>query len=153
MASAGDNSKASLITALNGALADHLALYIKTKNFHWHVAGPRFRDLHLLFDEQAKQIIALVDTIGERVRKNDAETMTSVGSVSKATLITDQDSTTLDADAMVRELQGDNGKLLGRLREVKDAAEGSEDFATSGMVDEWIDQAEERVWFLSQTLK
>jgi len=153
MASAGDNSKAGLIEALNGALADHLALYIKTKNFHWHVAGPRFRDLHLLFDEQAQQLVGLVDTIGERVRKNDAVTLTSVGSVAQATRIADQDDATLDADAMVRELRDGNETLLGRLREVKEAAEEAADFATSGMVDEWIDQAEERVWFLSQTLK
>ncbi len=153
MAKSGDNSKSALVEALNGALADHLALYIKTKNFHWHVAGPRFRDLHLLFDEQAKQLIGLADIIGERVRKNDAATLTSVGSVGKATRIGDQDDVSLDADAMVKELHADNGTLLTRLREVKEASEEAEDFATSGLVDEWIDQAEERVWFLAQTLK
>jgi starvation-inducible DNA-binding protein len=153
MAKSGDNSKKALIGALNGALADHIALYVKTKNFHWHVAGPRFRDLHLLFDEQAKELIALVDVIGERVRKNAEATLTSVGSVAKATRIKDQDNTGLKADKMVEELRDDNVTLLGRLREVKEAAEEAEDFATSGLVDEWIDVAEQRVWFLSETLK
>lgn len=153
MANSGDNSKKALIGALNGALADHIALYIKTKNFHWHVAGPRFRDLHLLFDEQARELVGLVDLIGERVRKNAEATLTSVGSVAKATRIKDQDSTGLKADKMVEELRDDNVTLLTRLREVKEAAEEAEDFATSGMVDDWIDGAEQRVWFLSETLK
>ncbi len=153
MAKSGDNSKKALIGALNGALADHIALYIKTKSFHWHVAGPRFRDLHLLFDEHARELVGLVDLIGERVRKNDAATLTSVGSVAKATRIKDQDSTGMKADKMVAELRDDNVALLGRLREVKEAAEEAGDFATSGLVDGWIDVAEQRVWFLSETLK
>jgi starvation-inducible DNA-binding protein len=153
MATAGDNSKTALVAALNGALADHLALYVKTKNFHWHVAGPRFRDLHLLFDEQATQIIGVVDLIGERVRKNDAATLTSIGSIAGATQISDQDSTSLDADAMVKELRDDNARLLDRLRKVKDTSEAAGDHATNGVVDDWIDQAEERVWFLGQVLK
>ena len=153
MAESGDNSKTALVAALNGALADHLALYVKTKNFHWHVAGPRFRDLHLLFDEQARQLVGLVDIIGERVRKNAADTQTSLGSLSRTTAIKDQDSTSLDADAMVKELKVDNTTLLERLRTVKSASEEADDYATNGMVDDWIDQAEERVWFLTQTLQ
>ncbi|MXO67004.1 Dps family protein [Altericroceibacterium endophyticum] len=153
MAQTGDNSKKALVEALNGALADHLALYVKTKNFHWHVSGARFRDLHLLFDEQAGQIIAQVDDIGERVRKNDEYTLTSIGSVGKATKIEDQDDVTLTPQAMVEELRDDNKKVLDRLKEVKRASEEAEDFATSGVVDDWIDQTEERVWFLTQTLK
>ncbi|GMM93441.1 Dps family protein [Qipengyuania sp. MTN3-11] len=147
------NSKAGLAASLNGALADHLALYVKTKNFHWHVAGPRFRDLHLLFDEQAKQIVALVDVIAERVRKNDELTLTSIGSVASNTRIADQDDTTLEPDAMVVELRDDNRRLRDRLIEVKEAAESAEDNATSGLVDEWIDECEERIWFLDQTAK
>ena len=153
MADKGNNSKTALIEALNGALADHLALYIKTKNFHWHIAGPRFRDLHLLFDEQAAQIISLVDVIGERVRKNDEYTLTSVGSVAKMTAIKDQDDVTLTPDAMVAELRDDNRKLLERLEQVKQTSEEANDNATNGLVDDWIDQAEERVWFLNQTAK
>ncbi|WP_126173746.1 Dps family protein [Altericroceibacterium xinjiangense] len=153
MAQTGDNSKMALVEALNGALADHLALYVKTKNFHWHVAGARFRDLHLLFDEQAAQLIALVDPIGERVRKIGADTLTSVGAVGRTTVIADRDDTALNAQAMVEELRDDNRKLLDRLREVKSTSEEAGDHATSGVVDDWIDQAEERVWFLSQTAK
>lgn len=153
MAQSGDNSKKALIAALNGALADHLALYLKTKNFHWHVAGSRFRDLHLMFDEQAIQIVGLVDIIGERVRKNGEYTLTSIGSVGKVTNVADQDDVTITADDMVRELRDDNKKLLERLKEVKDTSEEAGDNATNGIVDDWIDQAEERVWFLTQTLK
>ena len=153
MSTTGDNSKKALVSALNGALADTLALYVKTKNFHWHVAGPRFRDLHLLFDEQAAQLIGTVDLIGERVRKNGAPTLTSIGSIGNATGVSDQDDTSLEADAMVEELRDDNRKLHDRLNEVKEAAEEAGDNATSGIVDDWIDQAEERIWFLSQTLK
>ena len=153
MAEAGDNSKAGLVSALNGALADTVALYFKTKNFHWHVAGPRFRDLHVLFDEQAAQLVGTVDDLGERVRKNDEYTLTSIGSVAKATRIKDQDDVSLTADAMVKELRDDNKTLHGRLLEVKEAAEESGDHATSGVVDDWIDECEERVWFLNQTSK
>ena len=153
MAEAGNNSKTALIGALNGALADTVALYFKTKNFHWHVAGPRFRDLHLLFDEQALQLIGTVDALGERVRKNGEMTLTSIGSVAAATRIADQDDTSLKADAMVEELRDDNKTLHKRLGEVKEAAEEAGDNATSGIVDDWIDQCEERIWFLDQTAK
>ena len=153
MAKTGDNSKKALIAALNGALADHLALYVKTKNFHWHVAGSRFRDLHLLFDEQAQQILSVVDGIAERVRKNDADTLTSIGAIAKTTQIADEDSTTLEADRMVEQLRDDNAKLVARLKEVQDASEEAGDNATSGIVDEWTDFAEERVWFLRQVLR
>lgn len=152
MAKAGDNSKKALVAALNGALADTLALYVKTKNFHWHVSGGRFRELHLMFDEQAVALLGTVDLIGERVRKNGAATLTSIGSIAKATRIKDQDKE-LSADKMVKELRDDNATLLERLREVKQAAEAAGDSATSGVVDDWIDQAEERVWFLGETLR
>lgn len=153
MAEKGDNSKKALVGALNGALADTLALYVKTKNFHWHVAGPRFRDLHLMFDEQAAQLIGTVDLIGERVRKNGEATLTSIGSIAKATKVGDQDDATLGADAMIEELRDDNQKLHARLNTVKEAAEEAGDNATSGIVDDWIDEAEERIWFLTETLK
>ena len=153
MAELGNNAKTGLIEALNGALADTMALYFKTKNFHWHVAGPRFRDLHLLFDEQARQLIGTVDDIGERVRKNDEYTLTSIGSIATKTKIADQDDVTLTADAMVAELRDDNRKLHDRLKVVKEEAENVGDNATSGIVDEWADQCEERIWFLNQTSK
>ena len=153
MAKDGNNSKAELVTALNGALADTFALYVKTKNFHWHVAGPNFRDLHLMFDDQAGQLIGIVDDIAERVRKNDELTLTSIGAIQAQSDIKDQDKATLGADAMIQELIADNRKLHGRLIAVKDASDSAGDNATNGMVDDWIDQCEERIWFLTQTAK
>ena len=97
--------------------------------------------------------VGVTDAIGERVRKNDAPTLTSIGSIAAATNIADQDKTSLDADKMVKELRDDNAKLLERLREVKQTSEEAGDHATNGVVDDWIDQAEERVWFLSEILK
>ncbi|AKH44031.1 starvation-inducible DNA-binding protein [Altererythrobacter atlanticus] len=152
MANTGDNSKAALVEALNGALADHLALYLKTKNFHWHVSGPRFRSLHLMFDEQAGELFGLVDTIAERVRKIGEKTLTGLGSVSKATNIADQDDINLAPEKMIEELRDDNVKLLERLKTVKQTSEDAGDNATNGMVDDWIDQTEERIWFLSETI-
>ena len=153
MAKTGDNSKTALIDAINGTLADTYALYLKTKNFHWHVAGPRFRDLHLMFDEQAQQLFGTVDIIAERARKNDGDTLTSIGSIAKHSRIKDQDSTSVGPDAMVKELQSDNEVLQKRLVELKEASEQASDYATSALVDEWIDSCEERIWFLRQTGK
>ena len=153
MAKDGNNSKAELVTALNGALADTFALYVKTKNFHWHVSGPNFRDLHLMFDDQAGQLIGIVDDIAERVRKNDELTLTSIGAIQAQSDIKDQDKATLGADAMIQELVADNRKLHDRLIAVKEASDSAGDNATNGMVDDWIDQCEERIWFLSQTAK
>ena len=150
MSKAGDNAKKALVDALNGVLADHFALYLKTKNFHWHVAGPRFHDLHLLFDSQATQILGVTDAIAERVRKNGADTLTSIGSIAQHTQVKDQDSTKLDADAMVKELRRDNVKLVEAIRAAKQAAEAAGDNATDGISDDWTDQAEERVWFLDR---
>ncbi len=148
MATSGDNSKKALAEALNGVLADHFALYLKTKNFHWHVKGNRFHDLHLLFDAQAAQIIGVTDLIAERVRKNGGDTLTSIGSIAQHSSIADQDSTSLDADAMVKELAEDNRKLIEGIREAKKAAGDAGDNATDGLTDDWTDQAEERAWFL-----
>ena len=153
MANSGDNSRTALIDGLNGLLADHLALYFKTKNFHWHVTGPRFRDLHLLFDEQATEIQGQIDAIAERVRKNDAMTLTSIGAVAKATTIADQDDVTLPAQKMLEELRDDNAKLVESLKALKTHAEDAGDNATDGLIDDWTDMAEERVWFLSSSLK
>lgn len=146
------NSKAALIGELNGLLADHFALFIKTKNFHWHVKGPRFHDLHLLFDTQALEVRDQIDLIAERVRKLDADTLTSLGTVTKATQIKDQDSTTLSAEDMIAELLSDNQTLIKRLKGMKDLADQAGDNATSGVVDTWTDMAEQRVWFLRSLL-
>ena len=152
MANKGDNSKTALVGELNGLLADHLALFFKTKNFHWHVAGPRFRDLHLMFDEQAIAIRDQMDAIGERVRKLGDNTLTSIGSVAKHTQINDQDDTSISAEAMVQELHDDNAKLVARLKGMKPLAEQAGDNATDGLLDDWTDMAEERAWFLKSTL-
>ena len=153
MANQGDNSKTALVNELNGLLADHLALFLKTKNFHWHVAGPRFRDLHLMFDEHAIEIRDQIDVIGERVRKLGENTLTSIGSVAKATQVKDQDDATWSAEKMIEELRDDNAAMVKRLKAMKPLAEDAGDNATDGLLDDWTDMAEERVWFLSQTLK
>ena len=152
MAATGDNSKQALVEGLNGLLADHFALYIKTKNFHWHVKGPRFRDLHLLFDEQAAEIQGQIDVIAERVRKNDANTLTSLSSITAATSIAEENATDLDADSMVKQLRDDNASLVASLKALKEAADKAGDNATDGLIDDWTDMAEERVWFLKSFL-
>lgn len=152
-AKTGDNSKAALVGELNGLLADHMALFFKTKNFHWHVAGPRFRDLHLLFDEHAIEIRDQIDVIGERVRKLGENTLTSIGSVAQHTHVKDQDDTALTAEKMVEELRDDNAAMVARLKGMKPLADDAGDNATDGLLDDWTDMAEQRVWFLTQTLK
>ncbi|MEL6737867.1 MAG: DNA starvation/stationary phase protection protein [Pseudomonadota bacterium] len=146
------NATAQMIGELNGLLADHFALYVKTKNFHWHVKGPRFRDLHMLFDEHAIEIRDQIDDIGERVRKIGGDTMTSVGSIASATSVTNQDSTSLSAEDMIAELRDDNAAMVSKLKSMKDIAERAGDNATDGLLDDWTDMAEERVWFLSSIL-
>ncbi|HMN54601.1 MAG TPA: DNA starvation/stationary phase protection protein [Sphingopyxis sp.] len=138
--------------ALNALLADSFALYLKTKNYHWHVQGPRFRELHLLFDEQAAQILATTDLIAERVRKNGALTLRSIGDVSRRQSIKDDDAAAVEPDAMIKALAADNRTLLGQLKETKAAAESDGDIATSGLVDGWADETQQRIWFLEATL-
>jgi starvation-inducible DNA-binding protein len=147
-----NNAKAALIDSLNGLLADTFALYVKTKNFHWHVRGPHFHDLHLLFDTQATEIFGLTDLIAERVRKQGGTTLTSPSAIAGKTQIKAQDDTGLDAMAMVKELAEDNDTYIAKLREVKAAAEEAGDNATDGIVDDWTDQAEQRAWFLREIL-
>ncbi|MCC6926154.1 DNA starvation/stationary phase protection protein [Novosphingobium sp.] len=147
-----DNAQTALTESLNALLADLFALYLKTKNFHWHVRGPQFRDLHLLFDEQAAEIFALTDLVAERVRKNGAATLTSIGAIAARSRIADQDAADLDAAAMVAELAADNRTLLAAIREAKAAAGAAGDNATEGAADDWTDQAQQRIWFLTSLL-
>ncbi len=147
-----EHNQPQVTDALNALLADSFALYLKTKNYHWHVQGPHFRERHLLFDEQATQILATTDLIAERVRKNGAATLRSIGDVGRRQSISDDDAERVDADAMVRQLADDNGVLLDQLREVKAAADQAGDNATSGLVDGWADETEQRIWFLKATL-
>ena len=146
---AGDNSKKALADALNGLLADYYALYLKTKNFHWHVTGPHFREYHLLFDEQATELIATTDLVAERVRKLGQDTLTSIGSIAAKQRIKDHDSTTTDAAQMLQALHADNETLIGALKDAKGLADQAGDNATDGLLDDWTDQAEQRAWFLA----
>lgn len=148
----GDNSKKALADALNGLLADYYALYLKTKNFHWHVTGPHFREYHLLFDEQAAELIATTDLVAERVRKLGQDTLTSIGAIAGKQCIKDHDSTSTDAAKMLKELHSDNEILVKALKEAKDLAEEAGDNATDGLLDDWTDQAEQRAWFLAATI-
>ncbi len=144
----GDNAKKAVAEALNGIFADSFALYLKTKNFHWHVSGPHFRDYHLMFDEHAAQILATTDLIAERVRKNGHRTLTSIGDIGKRQTIADNDDAKVAAPEMLGELRADNLKLVEKLREAKELAGDAGDNATDGLLDDWTDQAEERAWFL-----
>jgi starvation-inducible DNA-binding protein len=148
----GDNTQKALIDSLNGLLADLFALYVKTKNFHWHVAGPQFHDLHLLFDTQATEVFALTDIVAERVRKNGGRTLTSIDAIGAKTTIASDDREGLDALTMVRVLRDDNVTLVERIRAAKAAAGEAGDNATDGASDDWTDQAQQRVWFLTQIL-
>ncbi len=145
------NATKSVADALNGILADSYALYIKTKNFHWHVSGPHFRDYHLLLDDQAAQILGTTDAIAERVRKTGGTTLRSIGDIARRQTIVDNDAAHVAPEAMLIELHKDNLTLVEALREAKDIVDKAKDNATSGVLDDWTDQAEERAWFLFET--
>ncbi|WP_176592203.1 Dps family protein [Sphingobium sp. EM0848] len=142
------NATKSVAQALNGVLADSYALYFKTKNFHWHVSGPHFRDYHLMFDDQATQILATTDLIAERVRKTGNTTLRSIGDISRHQSVKDNDADYVTPGDMLKELREDNLKLVEALRAAKAAATDAGDNATEGIIDDWTDQAEERAWFL-----
>ena len=145
------NSARTVADALNGVLADSFALYLKTKNFHWHVSGPHFRDYHLMLDDQAAQILGTTDAIAERVRKTGNVTLRSIGDIARRQTIRDNDEPFVSADAMLAELREDNLALVASLRDAKDIVDDAKDNATSGILDDWTDQAEERAWFLFET--
>jgi starvation-inducible DNA-binding protein len=142
------NSVRSVADALNGILADSYALYLKTKNFHWHVTGPHFRDYHLMLDEQAAQVLGTTDAIAERVRKIGGTTLKSIGHIARLQRIDDNNADFVSARDMLAELHRDNLKLVEYLRDAKEAVDSAGDNATAGMLDDWTDQAEKRAWFL-----
>lgn len=142
------NDTRTVADALNTALADCFAIYLKTKNFHWHVSGPHFRDYHLLLDDQAAQILGVTDAIAERVRKTGNTTLRSIGDIGRHQQIADNDRDFVLPHEMLAELREDNLKLIETLRDARERAEAAKDTATSSIADEWIDQAEERAWFL-----
>jgi len=142
-----------LSSVLNALLADVFALYLKTKNFHWHMSGPHFRDYHLLLDEQATQIFAISDDIAERVRKIGGVTVRSIGHIARLQRIHDNDQEFVPAHDMLLELNSDNRALVESMRAAHEVADRSNDFATTSMLEIWIDEAERRAWFLFEATR
>ncbi len=142
------NAVKDIAGALNAMLADMFALYLKTKNFHWHVSGPHFRDYHLLLDEHAAQIFATTDDIAERVRKIGGTTLRSIGHIARLQRVLDNDAEYVTPLDMLAELREDNKELTARLRETHDLCDEHGDVATTSLIENWIDEAERRTWFL-----
>jgi starvation-inducible DNA-binding protein len=136
---------------MNAILADVFALYLKTKNFHWHMSGPHFRDYHLLLDEQADQLFAMTDPIAERVRKIGGLTLRSIGHIAQLQRISDNDAEFVDPSDMLAELREDNKSLAERLREAHNVCEEHRDLATGSLIEVWIDETERRTWFLYES--
>lgn len=134
--------------AMNGVLADVFALYLKTKNFHWHMSGPHFRDYHLLLDEQSDQIFAMTDQIAERVRKVGGQTLHSIGEIDRMKRVADNDADYVEPSDMLAELCEDNKVLAASLREAHEVCSDARDFATTSLIETFIDETERRVWFL-----
>ena len=144
----GQNAVKDISAALTALLADMFALYLKTKNFHWHVSGPHFRDYHLMLDEQAAEIFATTDEIAERARKIGGTTLRSIGHIAKLQRIADNDADFVTPEDMLAELREDNLQLTQRMRETHDVCDEHGDVATASLLEVWIDQAERRTWFL-----
>jgi starvation-inducible DNA-binding protein len=144
----GANATKDLAGALNALLADTFALYMKTKNFHWHVSGPHFRDYHLLLDEQADQIFASTDVLAERVRKLGGTTLRSIGDISRQQRLADNDALYVDPQDMLAELREDNQRVVAAMRETHSLCDEHNDVATASLIEVYIDEAEKRVWFL-----
>jgi starvation-inducible DNA-binding protein len=134
--------------AMNGILADVFALYLKTKNFHWHMSGPHFRDYHLLLDEQADQIYAMADPIAERIRKVGGTTLRSIGHIARMQRVLDNDADYVQPLDMLAELRDDNKTLASSLREAHNVCDEHRDIATASLIEVWIDETERRTWFL-----
>ena len=143
----------NLSSVLNALAADVFALYLKTKNFHWHMSGPHFRDYHLLLDEQGDQLFAITDAIAERVRKIGGTTIRSIGDIARRKRLPDNDADYVDPQDMLAELCDDNKRLTSILREVHHTVEGHGDVATASLVENWIDETERRTWFLFESTR
>jgi starvation-inducible DNA-binding protein len=137
-----------IAAALNGVLADLFALYLKFKNFHWHMSGPHFRDYHLMLDEQADQILAMTDPVAERVRKLGCLTLHSIGHISRTQRVQDNDAGFVTPSEMLAELRSDSRDLTARLREVHNVCQEHSDVASASLIEQWVDEAERRTWFL-----
>jgi starvation-inducible DNA-binding protein len=144
----GDVASKDISAALNGILADVFALYLKTKNFHWHMSGPHFRDYHLLLDEQGDQLFAMTDPIAERIRKVGGATLKSIGHIARTQRVLDNDAEYVEPADMLAELREDNSALTARLREVHNVCDDHRDVASASLIEVWIDETERRSWFL-----
>ncbi|MCX5570266.1 Dps family protein [Kaistia nematophila] len=144
----GENATKDISAALSGLLADTFALYLKTKNFHWHMSGPHFRDYHLMLDDQGDQIFAMTDAIAERARKLGGTTIRSIGHIARLQRIPDNDAEFVTPEDMIAELASDNRELVGFLRSTHATAEEHNDVATTSLIEVWIDETERRSWFL-----
>jgi starvation-inducible DNA-binding protein len=144
----GSNATRDVAAALNLLLADVFALYIKTKNFHWHMSGPHFRDYHLLLDEQADQIFAMTDAIAERVRKIGGMTLRSIGQIARLKRVLDNDAEYVAPLDMLAELRDDNKQMVAAMREAHEVCDESGDVASTSLLEVWIDETERRTWFL-----
>ena len=143
-----DAAVREISAALNRLLADSFALYLKTKNFHWHVSGPHFRSYHLLFDEQAAEIFATTDELAERVRKIGGSTLRSIGDVARQQTVKDNDKAFVAPGEMLRELMADNKTMAAHMRKAHEVADKYEDVATASVLENFIDASEKRTWFL-----
>jgi starvation-inducible DNA-binding protein len=139
--------------AMNAILADVFALYLKTKNFHWHMSGPHFRDYHLLLDEQGDQLFAMTDPIAERIRKIGGPTLKSIGHISRTQRVADNDADYVEPLDMLAELADDNKTLAARLREAHNVCDEHRDIATASLIEAWIDETERRTWFLFEATR
>ena len=148
----GAQATRDIAGALNAILADVFALYLKTKNFHWHMSGPHFRDYHLLLDDQADQIYAMTDPIAERVRKVGGTTLRSIGHIARLQRVADNDADFVTPLDMLAELQQDNQQLAAGLRAAHGVCDEHGDVATASLIEVWIDETERRAWFLFETL-
>jgi len=151
--SLGKDARRDISGALNALLADFFALYLKTKNFHWHVSGPHFRDYHLLLDEQADQIYATTDPIAERGRKLGGTTVRSIGHIARLQRVADNDAEFVTPRDMLAELREDNAGLADRMRATHGACDEHNDVATASLLEVWIDEAERRAWFLFEATR
>ncbi|MGA7433246.1 MAG: DNA starvation/stationary phase protection protein [Xanthobacteraceae bacterium] len=147
------NAVGDISGALRILLADVFALYIKTKNFHWHMSGPHFRDYHLMLDEQSDQIFAMTDDIAERARKIGGTTIRSIGHINKLKRVLDNDAEFVTPLDMLAELRDDNKQLTAHMRETHDLCDEHGDVATTSMLENWIDESERRTWFLFEACR
>lgn len=149
----GEKATRDISAALNLVLADVYALYLKTKNFHWHMSGTHFRDLHLLLDEQADELFAMGDPLAERVRKVGGTTLRSIGHISRLQRISDNDADYVTPEDMLAELNQDNRTLTASLREAHEVCEEHRDIASTSLIEVWIDETEKRSWFLYEATR